>query len=156
MSEPNRLRRIPTSLHRRILASRVVSYCAEKKFAHVYFDACACVFWRIGHTRTNNWYFKLVEPCYRFTHVFFRTVGMYVACRYQHSLLAAFPAKSALNRAENACLLQYLKTFEDFLPYYCYTIKTNNRTICSQVSQPASVGEGGDVSEPHAHHCVTQ
>jgi len=50
----------------------------------------------------------------------------------------------------------YLKrTFEDLLPCYCYAAKTNDRTICSQVSQPASAGKKADMSELKAHHCMT-
>ena len=43
----------------------------------------------------------------------------------------------------------------DSLPYYCYTIKTNSRTICSQVLQPASAGKGADMSESQDHHYMT-
>ena len=37
----------------------------------------------------------------------------------------------------------------------CYAIKTNSRTIRSQVTQPASAGKGADMSELQAHHCMT-
>jgi len=46
-------------------------------------------------------------------------------------------------------------TLEDSLPCYCYAIKTNSRTICSQVSQPASAGKGADMSEMQTHRCMT-
>jgi len=36
-----------------------------------------------------------------------------------------------------------------------YAVKTNSRTIRSQVSQPASAGKGADMSELQAHHCIT-
>ena len=50
------------------------------------------------------------------------------------------------------CLYTYgMKwTFADFLPCSCYAIKTNNRTSRSQISQPASTGKGGDMSELQA------
>jgi len=39
---------------------------------------------------------------------------------------------------------RYLKwIFVDLLPCYCYAIKTNSRTIRSQVSQPSSAGKSG-------------
>jgi len=38
---------------------------------------------------------------------------------------------------------------------YCCTIKTNSRTIRLQVWQPASAGQGADMSELQAHHCMT-
>ena len=43
-------------------------------------------------------------------------------------------------------------TFEDLLPCYCYAIKNNSGTVCSQV---ASAGKGADVSELQAQHCMT-
>ena len=46
-------------------------------------------------------------------------------------------------------------TFEDLLPCYCYAIKPSDRTIRSQLSQPASAGKRADVSELQAHHCLT-
>jgi len=44
---------------------------------------------------------------------------------------------------------------EDLLPWYCYTIKTNSRTIPSQVWQPASTGKGTDMSELQAYYRMT-
>jgi len=38
---------------------------------------------------------------------------------------------------------------------FCYAVKTNNRTIRSHVSQPASAGKVADMSELQAHHCMT-
>ena len=45
-------------------------------------------------------------------------------------------------------------TFEDLLLCYCYVIKTNSRTICSQVSQSVSSGKEADMSKLQAHHCI--
>jgi len=38
---------------------------------------------------------------------------------------------------------------------YCYTTKTNSKTIRSQVWQPASAGKTVEMSELQAHHCMT-
>ena len=56
---------------------------------------------------------------------------------------------------QNACYRNVTWTFEDLLPCYCYAIKTNSRKIRSWLSQPASAGKGGDMSELQAHHCLT-
>jgi len=61
--------------------------------------------------------------------------------------LATLPAKmSAFNShlRKNALYRSFKWTFEDFLPCYYYTIKTNSETIRSQVSQltPAGKGDG--------------
>jgi len=47
-------------------------------------------------------------------------------------------------------------SFEDVRPCYCYTIKTNSRSIRSQVMQPASAGKGAEMCEVQlqAHHCI--
>jgi len=42
-----------------------------------------------------------------------------------------------------------------FLPSYCYAIKSNDRTIRSQVLQPASAGELANMSKVQAHHFMT-
>jgi len=34
-------------------------------------------------------------------------------------------------------------------------MKTNSKTILSQVSQPASASKAADMSELQAHHCIT-
>jgi len=47
------------------------------------------------------------------------------------------------------------RTFASWLPWYCYTIKTNSRTIRSRLLQPASVSKGRNMSELQAHHCMT-
>jgi len=42
------------------------------------------------------------------------------------------------------------------LPYYCYAIKFNSRTSCSQVLQLAYAdGKAADMSELQTHHCTT-
>jgi len=41
---------------------------------------------------------------------------------------------------QNAFFRNFKGTLEDSLPCNCYAIKTNSRTICSQVLQPASAG----------------
>jgi len=56
---------------------------------------------------------------------------------------------------QNACHRNMKWTFADLLPWYCYAIKTNNRTIRSRHSQPTSSGNGGDTSELQAHHWIT-
>jgi len=38
---------------------------------------------------------------------------------------------------------------------FCYAIKTNNRTISSQVTQAASAEKGATMSELQAHDCMT-
>jgi len=38
---------------------------------------------------------------------------------------------------------------------FCYAIKTNNRTIASQVTQAASAEKGATMSELQAHDCMT-
>ena len=48
------LRRIPTSLHRCILTSHVILY-SMKRILH----KCSLTLRHIGHTRTNNGFFKL-------------------------------------------------------------------------------------------------
>jgi len=56
---------------------------------------------------------------------------------------------------QNPFFRNFKWTFEDSLLCYCYAIKTNSRTMCSQVLQPASVDRGVDMSELQAHHCIT-
>jgi len=38
---------------------------------------------------------------------------------------------------------------------FCYAIKTNNRTIRSQVTQAASAEKGATMTEHQAHDCMT-
>jgi len=98
----------------------------------------------IGHTRTSNGFFKLVETLLQ-THSCFFSQSTNVrgfplsACH----CLAAFPAKMwAFNSLmqQNACwCYRNMKwTFAGLLPRYCYAIKTNTRTIRSRHSQTAS------------------
>jgi len=56
---------------------------------------------------------------------------------------------------QNACYRNITWTFASLLPWYCYAIKTNSRTIHSQLSQHASASKGGDMSDLQAHHCMT-
>jgi len=66
------------------------------------------------------------------------------------------PAVGALDTVRQNAYYPNLKwTFEDSLPWYCYAIKTNSRTIRWQVSQFASVGKGADMSELQSHYCIT-
>jgi len=39
---------------------------------------------------------------------------------------------------------------------FCYTIKTNSRTIHSQVLQPASEGKGADINALQPQFCLTR
>jgi len=102
MSEPNRLRRIPTSLHRRILASRVVSYCVEKKPAKVYFDTQA----HRSHSRQQLIFQTCGSIATDSLMLLFAQYKCDVAYRwsYQHSRLAALLAKSAFNSATKRLL----------------------------------------------------
>ena len=59
-------------------------------------------------------------------------------------------------RQQNACYRNISWTFAGLLPWYCYAIKTNSRTIHSRLSQHASAGKGRDMSELQAHHFMTQ
>jgi len=57
---------------------------------------------------------------------------------------------------QNACYRNLKRTFEGPLPCYCgNATKTSNRTILSQISQPASASEVAHMSELQAHHCMT-
>jgi len=120
---------------------------------------CSLTLRQIGHTLTNNGFFKLVEALLQ-THSCFFSQSINVrglpqsACHF----LAALPAKtSAFNSLmqQNACHSNIKWTFADLLPCYCYAIKTNSRKIRSRHSQSTSTGKGGDTSELQAHHCIT-
>jgi len=56
---------------------------------------------------------------------------------------------------QNACYRNMKWTFEDLLLCYSYAIHTNSRTTRSQLSQPASAGEGEDMNELQAHRGMT-
>ena len=120
---------------------------------------CSLTLRHIGHTRSNNGFFKLVEALLQ-THSCFFSQSTNVrglplsACH----CLAALPAKMrAFNSLmqQNACYRNIKWTFADLLPCYGYAIMTNSRTIRSRLSQPASAGKGGDISELQAHHSMT-
>ena len=72
--------------------------------------------------------------------------------------LAALPAKMcAFNnlKQQNACHRNITWTFVGLLPWYCYAVKTNSRTINWRLPQHASAGKGADMSVLQAHHCMT-
>ena len=134
------------------VTSHVILYCLKRSL-----HKCSLALRHIGHTSTNNGFFKLVEALLQ-THSCFFSQSMNVrglplsACH----CLAASPAKtSAFNslRQQNACHRNIKWTFADLLPCCCYAIKTNSRKIRSRLSQPTSAGKGGDMSELQAHHC---
>ena len=78
-TKPLQFRRISTSLHRRILTSQGILYCM-KRILHKF----SLTLRHIGHTRTNNGFFKLVEALLQTHSCFFSQVQMYVAYPYQH------------------------------------------------------------------------
>jgi len=101
---------------------------------------CNLTLRHIGHARTNNGCFKLVEAL-QWTYSCFVSETINVrdlplsACH----CLAALPVKAcAFNSLmqQNACYRNIKWTFADLLPCYCYAIKTNSRIICSRHSQP--------------------
>jgi len=120
---------------------------------------CSLTLRHIGHTPTNNGFFKLVEALLE-THPGFFSQNINVrgfplsACH----CLASLPAKMSAFHSfmqQNACHRNIKLTFADLLPCYCYAIKTNSRTILLQLSQLTSAGKGGDMSELQAHPCMT-
>ena len=104
-------------------------------------------------------FLNLLKHCYRLTRASFHKVWMYVSYRYQHVTVSLHYLPKRLRWTvscnKNACYSNIKWTFTDLLPCYCYTIKTNSRTIRSRLSQPTSAGKGGDMSELQAHHCMT-
>jgi len=74
-----------------------------------------------------------------------------------HCLAALLAKMSTFNSfmQQNACHRNTKWTFADLLLCYCYAIKTNSRIIRSGLSQPASAGKGGDMSELQAHRYMT-
>jgi len=115
----------------------------------------------IGHTRTNNGFFKLVEALLQTHSCFFsqsRPTNVRGLPLSACHCLAALPAKMcAFNSLtqQNTCYRYIEWTFAGLLSRYCYAIKTNSRTICSRLSQTASAGKRRDMSELQAHHCMT-
>ena len=71
--------------------------------------------------------------------------------------LAASPAKEVNSHMQkNTINYRNLKwTFADLLPCYFDATKKSSRTLCSQVSQHESAGEGVDMSELQAYHSIT-
>jgi len=65
------------------------------------------------------------------------------------------PQMSAFNShmQQNA----YCRNFEPLLPYYCYAIKANFKTILPQVSQSGSAGNVADLMNCKliSHRCMT-
>jgi len=113
----------------------------------------------IGHTRTNNGYFKLVEALLQTHSCFFsqstNVRGLHLSACH---CLTALPAKMCAFKSlmqQNACYCNSKRPFAGVLPWYCYAIKTNSRTIRSPLSQPASACKGWGISELQAHHCMT-
>jgi len=85
-------------------------------------------------------------------------VYTHVAFYYQQSLLRCITGQDVYVQKLHAAkrLLPNLKqTFEDLRPCYCYAIRTNTRTIRSQVWQPASAGKGAGIGQLQPHHCMT-
>jgi len=113
----------------------------------------------IGHTRTNNGFFKLVEALLQIHSCFFsqsiNARGLPLsACHCLAALAARMYAFNSLMQ-QNACYRNIKRTFADLLPCCGYAIKTNSRTIRSRLSQPASAGKGGDMCEQQAYHSIT-
>jgi len=121
---------------------------------------CSLTLRHIGHTRINNGFFKLVEAllCIDWLVRLFTKYKRRWLTAISMSLSRCIPARmcafSSLMQ-QNACYCKIKWTFAGFLPWYCYAIKTNRRTIHSRLSQPTSAGKGGDMSELQAHHCMT-
>jgi len=105
---------------------------------------CSLTLRHIGHTRTNNGFFKIVEALLQTHSCFFsqstNVRGLLLSACH---CLAALPAKMcAFNSLmqQNACYSNTKQTFAGLLPWYCYARKNNSRKIRSRLSQPASVG----------------
>jgi len=87
---------------------------------------------------------KLWKHCYRFTHAYFHTVN-YLSFRYQQSLsrcIAVHAKMSVFNgyMLRNA-FYHWNKPFKICYHSYCCAIKTNDKTVCLPVPQPASAGK---------------
>jgi len=122
---------------------------------------CSLTLRHIGHTRTNNGFFKVMEALLQIHSCFFsqsiNVRGLPLSpCHCLAALTAKMCAFNSLMQ-QNACYRNIKWTFADLLPCCCYTtsMKTNSRTIRSRLSQPASVGKGGNMCELQAHHCMT-
>jgi len=111
----------------------------------------------VGHTRTNNGFFKIVEALLQIHSYFSQSLNVrglpLSACHCLAALTAKMCAFNSMMQ-QNACYLNIKWTFADLLPCYYYAIKTNSRTIRTRLSQPASAGKGRDMCEQQAHHCM--
>ena len=58
-------------------------------------------------------------------------------------------SKSRRPRPRRLCTLKW--NFEDLLPCYCHTIKTNSTTVRTQVWQPTFAGKGADTNSSLNH-----
>ena len=101
----------------------------------------------IGHTRTNNGFFKLVETLLQTHSCFFsQSINVHGLPLSACHCLAALPAKMcAFNSLmqQNACYRNIKWTSEDLLPCYCYARKTNSRTIARDFrNTPLQANEG--------------
>jgi len=76
-----------------------------------------------------------LRPCF-FSH----SIKLFASSNYFAALLAKMPAFNS-HLWKNAHYRNLKLTSEDLLPCYCYAIKSNSRTILSQVSQSASAGK---------------
>jgi len=101
-TQPLQLRRISTSLHRHILTSHIILYCMKRCLHKGSFTLG-----HIGHTRTNNGFFKLVEALLQIHSCFFsqstNARGLPLSACH---CLAALPAKMCAFKSlmqQNAC-----------------------------------------------------
>jgi len=96
--------------------------------------------------------------CYRFTPAAFHTVWnvrLTVICSH---CLAASPGEDVWGQQPHAEIrnnYRNLSNLWDSLPCYCYATKGNSATMRSQIRQRESAGEGVEMSELQAHHCIT-
>jgi len=101
---------------------------------------CSLTLRHIGHTRTNNGYFKLVEALVQTHSCFFsqsiNARGLPLSACH---CLAALPSKMcAFNSLmqQNACYLNIKWTFAGLLPRHCYAIKTNSKQSARDFRNP--------------------
>jgi len=84
----------------------------------------------IGHTRTNNGFFKLMEALLQIHSCFFsQSINVCNLPLSAYHCLAALTAKMcAFNSLmqQNACYRNTKWTFADLLPCYCYAMKTKS------------------------------
>jgi len=101
---------------------------------------CSLTLRHIGRTRINNGLFKLMEALLQIHSCFFsQSINVCNLPLSACHCLAALTAKMcAFNRLmqQNACYRDIKWTFADFLPCYCYAMKTNSRTIRSDFRNP--------------------